>query len=195
MAEERRLRADAQRNRDEILRVAIEQFAVHGISASLEDIARVSGVGPGTLYRHFPTREALIAAVLEERRSELLSRYDAARSLADADAALQSWLAALHDHLRRFRGLPQPVLQAFAEQASPLAITTQHLVDVTGEFLARAQQEGHGRAALKAQDLFFSVLGFAWIADRAAECGASAESLNVILRHGYLEQTADVAAR
>src|SRR5688572_15017033 len=74
VAEERRLRADAQRNRDEILRVAIEQFAVHGISASLEDIARVSGVGPGTLYRHFPTREALIAAVLEERRSELLSR-------------------------------------------------------------------------------------------------------------------------
>ncbi len=56
------LRADARRNRDRILKAAMQHFASHGIGASLEEIAKAAGVGAGTLYRHFPSREALLAA-------------------------------------------------------------------------------------------------------------------------------------
>ena len=70
------LRADARRNRDSILRTAAQRFAAHGVNTSLDEIAREAGVGPGTLYRHFPTREHLLCEVLQKRKEMLLSRRD-----------------------------------------------------------------------------------------------------------------------
>ena len=88
----RKPRADAQRNRERILDVAKEAFARHGANASLDDIAKQVGVGPGTLYRHFPTREELLQAVYRaelEKLAEAEQKYT--QTMAPTDA-LRAWL-------------------------------------------------------------------------------------------------------
>ncbi len=179
-------RADARRNRDRILRIAVEHFASHGIGASLEEIARTAGVGPGTLYRHFPSREALLAAALRDRQAELLVRSKEAREIADADAALGAWLEALQDYLRSFNGLPEPVLAAVKERASPLALSCETLVSITGDFLDRARLQGHARASVTAKELFLIALGIAWVLDRADAYGTTRQALEDVFAHGYL---------
>ncbi len=180
------LRADARRNYDRILRAALEHFYSRGINASLEDIARAAGVGPGTLYRHFPSREALLAAALRDRQAELLQRAEAARGLADADAALAAWLEALQSYLRTFNGLPAPLAAAVKEQASPLALSCQNLLQTTAEFLARAQQQGNARAGVTANELFLATLGMAWVSDQVDAYGTTREALQALFAHGYL---------
>ena len=180
------LRADARRNRERILQAAVGQFTRRGIDASLEDVARAAGVGAGTLYRHFPSREALIAAALREGQEALLVQAQQARGLADADAALAAWLAALQGYLRTFHGLPSPVLAAIEQQDSPLALSCEAMAAMTGEFLDRAKREGHARASIGTADLFLATLGIAWAVDRAAACGTSTGRVNEILARGYL---------
>ncbi|MDE1994329.1 MAG: helix-turn-helix transcriptional regulator [Rhizobiaceae bacterium] len=181
------LRADARRNRDRILQIAIQHFASHGIGASLEDIARAAGVGAGTLYRHFPSREALLAAALQDQQAQLLARSKQACAIANADAALQAWLEALQDYLRTFNGLPAPVLAAVKERASPLALSCETLVSITSDFLARAQNEGHARTSVTANELFLSALGIAWVLDRIDAYGTTRQALEDVFAHGYLD--------
>src|SRR5271155_5028971 len=95
----RKPRADAQRNRRRILEVAKEVFTRDGAAASLDDIARQTGIGPGTLYRHFPTRDALIEAVY---RSEVEKLAAAEQRFAAAMApleALRAWMLLFVDHV------------------------------------------------------------------------------------------------
>lgn len=185
------LRADARRNRDRVLQTALRHFDLHGVTASLEEIARDAGVGPGTLYRHFPSREALLAATLQDRQAELLATANDVRDTQDADAALAKWLQALQDYLRTFNGLTAPVLAAVKEQASPLSLSCDTLVAITGEFLERAQRDGHARASVTANDLFLTAIGIAWVLNRAEVCGTSPEGLNAIFAHGYLDKSSE----
>jgi AcrR family transcriptional regulator len=94
-----KLRADAQRNRERILKVARVAFTQHGAEATLDDIARQTGIGPGTLYRHFPTRDALIEAVY---RSEVEKLTTAGQRFADTMPpleALRAWMFLFIDHV------------------------------------------------------------------------------------------------
>lgn len=84
-------RADARRNRGLILDVAKAAFARDGVDASLDEITRSAGVGPGTLYRHFPTREHLLYEVLYERQEVLLARRDEALAMPGAADGLRMW--------------------------------------------------------------------------------------------------------
>jgi AcrR family transcriptional regulator len=89
---QRKPRADAQRNRERILEVAKEAFARHGANTSLDDIAKQVGVGPGTLYRHFPRREELLQAVYQTELEKLAAaEQKLAQTMAPADA-LRAWL-------------------------------------------------------------------------------------------------------
>jgi hypothetical protein len=80
------------------------------------------------------------------------------------------------------------VLAAIEEQASPLAGSCQNLLAITGAFLARAQEQGHARPTVTANDLFLGALGVAWVADRTAAWGTTREALEAILAHGYLDR-------
>jgi AcrR family transcriptional regulator len=192
LSEERpELRADARRNREKVLHVAMRHFASQGISASLEEIAREAGVGAGTLYRHFPSREALLAAALRDRQAELLKQAHSARAIVNSGAALGGWLEALQDYLRTFNGLPAPVLAAVKERASPLALSCQTLVSITAEFLEQAQRDGHARRQVTANDLFLAAIGIAWVLNRAEACGTSPSALNEIFAQGYLDKNSD----
>jgi AcrR family transcriptional regulator len=95
----RKPRADAQRNRERILEVAKEVFTRDGATASLDDIARQSGIGPGTLYRHFPTRDALIEAVYRSEVEKLAAAEQRFAAAMPPLEALRAWMLLFIDHV------------------------------------------------------------------------------------------------
>ncbi|MFS0698463.1 TetR family transcriptional regulator [Cellulomonas sp. 179-A 4D5 NHS] len=182
----RKPRTDAQRNRSHILDTAEEYFSAHGVSGSLDAIAKQAGVGPGTLYRHFPNREALLAALLSARRERLEQRRESLRAGAgDAADALAQWLDALAEWAGAFDGLPEPLRQALAEGTSPLALTCEGFVSTTDEFLRAAQREGGARPEVRGRDLFLAVLAVSWVRGAAMADDASGAALSALLRTGW----------
>jgi AcrR family transcriptional regulator len=155
----RGMRTDARRNRDHLVAVAEKTLAELGPEASLNQIARRAGVGPGTLYRHFPTRDALLAAVLEDRIATLCARADDLRASAPPDTALAAWLRAFLDHARLNQGMAGALMAAHAAVSG----TDCHQVirDAAAELLTRAQSAGTARADLTAPDLIQLVVGIA----------------------------------
>lgn len=95
----RKPRADAQRNRERILDVAKAAFTEHGAEATLDDIARQAGIGPGTLYRHFPTRDALIEAVYRSEVEKLATAQTHFAAHMAPLAALRTWMLLFIDHV------------------------------------------------------------------------------------------------
>lgn len=182
----RRPRTDAQRNRTHILDTAEQYFAEHGVGGSLDAIAKQAGVGPGTLYRHFPNRGALLAALLDARADELEQRRRAiATEQTDAADALARWLDALSAWASAFDGLPEPLRAALDEESSPLALTCQGFVEVTDEFLDAAQREGGARPDVRGRDLFLAVLATAWVRGAAMADESSGPGLAALLRTGW----------
>lgn len=179
-------RADAQRNRDHILDTAAQYFSEHGVSGSLDAIAKKAGVGAGTLYRHFPNREALLAALLTARDEELEKRRDAIRAEgAGAASRLEQWLDALVEWAGAFDGLPEPLRTATTTESSPLGITCQGYITTTDEFLLAAQKEGTARADVRGRDLFLAALASSWVRDAAMADELSAQALKSLTRNGW----------
>jgi AcrR family transcriptional regulator len=113
------MRADAQRNRDALMEAAAAAFTEHGPDASLEDVARRAGVGIGTLYRHFPTREALVEAAYRRGLETLCDKADQlARELPPADA-LEAWMQEFVAYAATKRGLGM-VLKMAADRNTEL---------------------------------------------------------------------------
>ena len=136
----RPMRADARRNYERLVASAREAFAREGTSASLEAVAEGAGVGIGTLYRHFPTRQALLEAVYAD---EVDAMARSARALADRDAwdALSAWL---HDYVgfaATKRALMDAMLEA-APDSDVLVNCRAALTQAGGELIARAQDAG-----------------------------------------------------
>jgi AcrR family transcriptional regulator len=179
-------RSDALRNRQHILDIARDHFAEHGVSGSLDAIAKDAGVGPGTLYRHFHSKEALLAALLAARDQEIGVRRDAiTRTTSDAGDALAQWLDALIEWASAFDGLPEPLRAALGEIPSPLTSTCEGYVVVTDQFLARAQDEGLARSDVRGRDLFLMALAISWTRGAAMADGPSTSLMPHILRAGW----------
>jgi len=179
---------DKARNRLHILEIAEDFFAQRGVGGSLETIAKRAGVGPGTFYRHFPSREALIAALLQARYEELFDRLEVIKAeSSDSGLALEQWLDALGEYVTAFDGLPEPLRLALSEESSPLAITCQNFITATDELLAAAQRDGHARIWIRARDLFLSVLATAWLRGAALADEDSSQALRAMLRTGWSE--------
>jgi AcrR family transcriptional regulator len=106
----RPLRADAARNRRRVVEAAHEAFLRAGVTASLDDIARSAGVGPGTLYRHFPTRDLLVLAVIENGLREIAALGDELSGSADSVAALRRWVQAYVRQGGMFDGLARSLV-------------------------------------------------------------------------------------
>jgi len=189
-------RADAQRNRDHILDTAAQYFSEHGVSGSLDAIAKKAGVGAGTLYRHFPNREALLAALLTARDEELVKRRDSIRADgAGAADCLQRWLDALIEWAGAFDGLPEPLRTATTTETSPLGITCQGYITTTDEFLLAAQKEGSARPEVRGRDLFLAALAASWVRDAAMADEFSAQALKSLIKNGWAVSTATDTAR
>jgi AcrR family transcriptional regulator len=160
---QRRPRTDAQRNRERILEVAKEAFTRFGANASLDDIARQAGVGAGTLYRHFPTRDALIEAVY---RSEVEKMAAAARKLADKLPpldALRAWMLQFVDHIAA-KQIIAPALNSVVGGASKLYEgSREQIQEAIATLVKRAIKSGDIRRDLDAFDLLRALIGVSYV--------------------------------
>ncbi|MEU5692963.1 helix-turn-helix domain-containing protein [Actinosynnema sp. NPDC020468] len=164
----RPMRSDARRNRATLVEVARKVFAEHGADASLEEIARQSGVGIGTLYRHFPTRETLLDAVVRDRVAALSD--NATRQLGGSDPAeaLLGWLREVIRHAATYRGLTA-ALMVHLHDTDPLYETCLTMHKTAAELLSRAQRAGAVRAGVDATDLFGVVNAIGWLAEHTPD--------------------------
>lgn len=174
------LRADARRNREELLEVARQVIREQGVDTSLREIARRAGVGIATLYRHFPTREVLIADIVGGGIRRLNNRAAELSAAKPAGEALADWLADMASRIGPYQGLPAAMHDAVASDGSPLSEPCAELMSAGGTLLARAQADGAVRADVAFPDVFTAVVAISAIATRSG-LDASARVLAVYL--------------
>lgn len=166
------LRADARRNREAILRAAHEAFEVEGVLTSLDGIAARAGVGNATLYRNFPTREDLLAVVMQDSIAAALGEAEELLRTLPPRQALMEWLVLLTWRLRIWHDLPHCLATAHEESDSPVHSACNPLLQRTGDLLTRAVDsdgadgaaEAHG--AVSAEEVYELVLALSWAVDR-----------------------------
>jgi len=155
-------RADARRNYEKVLTAAREAFAEGGESTALEEIARRAGVGIGTLYRHFPNRQALLEALYVNEVEEVC------RSAAELDGsdpweALNAWFERLLGYLATKQALAQELLNYFDRDAALFRVCRASLYDAGGPLLERAQEAGVVRQDVEFPEVMQMVMGIAKI--------------------------------
>jgi AcrR family transcriptional regulator len=158
----RRQRADAQRNRERLLEVAKAAFTELGADVGLDEIARRAGLGIGTLYRHFPTRDAVLEAVYRREVEQLAA--SAERLLAEFPPieAMRQWLVLFVDYLATKKVIA-PALRARPGGTSALYETSGGLIRATvGRLLARAIAVGEVRAEVEAADIVQALAGLSY---------------------------------
>ena len=179
----RKPRTDALRNRERLLEVAKGAFTSAGADASLDDIAKQAGVGAGTLYRHFPTRDALIEAVY---RSEVEKLAAAARGFAAAMPpidALRAWLLLFVDYVAA-KHIIAPALNSVAGGPSKLHEDSRSLVQgAIEELVKRAKKSGDVRKDIDASDLLRALIGVSYVGS-GGDWQQSAKRLVEILSAG-----------
>jgi AcrR family transcriptional regulator len=121
-------RADAQRNRDLLLAAAAAAFARDGGEVTLESIARAAGVGIGTLYRHFPTREALVDAAYTSELARLCDSVPELLATRAPDAALRAWMDSFVDYMTTKRGMAEALRAVVASGGNPFAESRARLL-------------------------------------------------------------------
>jgi AcrR family transcriptional regulator len=149
----RPLRADAKRNREAVLQAARTAFATEGLTVALDEVARRAGVGPGTLYRHFPTKEALIEAVVHDRLRRLADEGAALAQSPDPGAAFFAFLDRLAAEAGPKRDLFDALASAGVEVGSAVTATADDLRSQITVLLTRAQLAGAVRADLGRAEL------------------------------------------
>jgi AcrR family transcriptional regulator len=139
---ERPLRADARRNQEKLIAAAREAFTAHGIEAPLDDIARRAGVGPGTLYRHFPTRESLLAAVYVSDIETLAARAAELRAGRSPIDALTAWINEQMDYIGHKRGLGAAIKSMLGTNSEIMDYCRDTLRGAVADLLEPAQADG-----------------------------------------------------
>ncbi|WP_231334274.1 TetR/AcrR family transcriptional regulator [Actinomadura graeca] len=180
------VRADARRSRARLLAAARTAFAADGVEASFNEIARRAGVGPATLYRHFPRREDLIAAVVGESLDEVTALAGDLLTCTDPVAALRQWITALVDHIRRVRGLADEIARALAVPDSTLGRHCTATLAAARALVTRLQRSDRLRPGLTSDDLVTMATAIAWATDHGApgDPDARADHLIDMLLHG-----------
>ncbi len=155
----RKPRTDAQRNRERLLEVAKQVFAHSGGNATLDEIAKQAGVGPGTLYRHFPSREALIEAVYHTEVSKLASaEQEFARTMPPIEA-LRAWMLLFVDYIAT-KKIIAPALNTLVGGPSKLYEGSRRQVQGAIDALVnRAKKSGDIRKDLEGFDLLRALVG------------------------------------
>jgi AcrR family transcriptional regulator len=175
-------RADARRNRDRLLEAARAVFGEQGPDAPLEEVARRAGVGIGTLYRHFPTRDALVTAMFFERIETSRARAeDLAASESPVDA-LSIWLREQLDEAAEVRGLGAMAMNLMLCEQEPRAC--EPMRQAGAELLARAQAAGEVRTDTDIDDLMHLVVGIGLATDDAPDGPALADRLFALMLDG-----------
>jgi AcrR family transcriptional regulator len=185
----RPMRADARRNYDTILVFAREVFAEQGTGGSLDEIARRAGVGPGTLYRHFPTRADLLDALMREWGDRVLGDAEAAVAAGEpARETLLRWFEKLVEHTTLHRGAAARLTAAMDDPSSPIYRKCQVLAAANGAVLDHLAERGELRAGVETRDVTRLIGGVASAADAARLGPADIRPMLAVVVDGLVRQ-------
>ncbi|GAA0351601.1 TetR/AcrR family transcriptional regulator [Actinoallomurus spadix] len=177
----RPVRADALRNRARVLEAAEAVFAEHGTTASTEQVARRAGVGVGTVFRHFPTKEALLEAVFVARLDRLATEADALMSAEDPGAAFFGFFARVVDHAATKNALSAALAEAGVDVRASTAGTGRELRRALGALLGRAQEAGAVRSDVGLPEILTLLVGASQAAEHVGgDAGVRARALAVV---------------
>jgi AcrR family transcriptional regulator len=177
----RPLRADAQRNRDRLLEAAARAFSQGGPDVTLDSIAKDAGVGIGTLYRHFPTREALIDAAY---RNELARLCDAAAELLETmppDEATRTWMDRFVDYMTTKRGMSGALRAVIASGGNPFSESRDRLNTAITSLLTAGVEAGTVRADVEPGDVLAGISGVSLAAGEPAQRDQAGRLLNLLM--------------
>jgi AcrR family transcriptional regulator len=164
-------------------------FRANGVDTALEDIARQAGVAIGTLYRHFPSREALLEAIFHDALHELRREGEGLLEDPSPIEAFHQWLDALATHGATYRGLAQTILASFENETSALHAAHLEMQTVGAQLLARAQQAGDVRTDVDIQHLLLLVCGLTSAAEKAPDSVAFGRLLRQVMYDGLRPAT------
>jgi AcrR family transcriptional regulator len=162
----RRPRTDAIRNRERVLEAAKAVFSRGGPEASLEAVARQAGVGIGTLYRHFPTRDALYEAVYRREVDQLVELAHQLEVQATPVEGLRRWMGAGVEFMATKKGMAAALALAAHHSSELVAYSLDQLTKALGELLQRAVAAGELRADIDPEDLLRTLVGMCYAQDR-----------------------------
>lgn len=162
----RKPRADAVRNRERVLEAAKVVFNAGGPEASLEAVAKRAGVGIGTLYRHFPTREALFEAVYRREVAQLSELAEQLKNAKDPVDALRRWLRSGVEFVATKKGMMAALALAVQSSSELAAFSMDRLTQAIGSLLDRAVAAGEMRGDVSPEDLLRAFFGMCYIHDQ-----------------------------
>ena len=162
----RKPRADAMRNRERVLEAARTVFSAGGPEASLEAVAKTAGVGIGTLYRHFPTREALFDAVYRHEAQQLAARAERLQKAAKPIEALRQWMYSLVRFVATKKGMSAALALAVSKDSDLFSYSSDLLMRSAGGLLDRAIAAGEIRNDIGPEDLIRTLVGMCYTHDQ-----------------------------
>lgn len=173
-------RADATRNRAALIEAARRAFTDEG-DASLDGIARAAGVGIGTLYRHFPTRQDLIAAVYAAELDAVIDSADRLRERGPADAAFRRWLDRYAAFSAAKRGMAEALHAGAFTAAAESARTRERVRATVAAFLRAGAEQGAFRDDVEAEDVTAAIVGVFLTTRDAPDPGQAARLLDLLI--------------
>jgi AcrR family transcriptional regulator len=156
----RKPRADAERNRLRLMEVAKQAFAERGGDVTLDEIAKRAGVGIGTLYRHFPTRDAMLQAVYRHEVEQLAGAADILLASMPPLEALRAWLRLFADYLGTKKIIVPALNAATSDNAALFEFSSAQIRVASDRLMARAIENGDVHKDVRALDLLYAVFGF-----------------------------------
>ena len=162
----RKPRADAARNRERVLNAAKEVFSAGGAEASLEAVARAAGVGIGTLYRHFPTREALFEAVYRREVQQLADLAEQLKKETPPIDALRQWMRSNVKFVATKKGMSAALALAAYKNSELFSYSFDQLTRAVGGLLDRAIAAGEIRDDISPEDLLRALVGMCYMQDQ-----------------------------
>jgi AcrR family transcriptional regulator len=175
------LRTDARENREKLLRAAASRFAAQGSGVALESIARMAGVGIGTLYRHFPTREVLVEAVYRKQVDALCASSGELLAELPADAALEAWMERFIDYAATERGLSAALKSVASSRSELFAATRERLLTAIGALLGAGIATGRLREDVTADDVLTAMNAVWTISDEGEQWATRARRVLALL--------------
>ncbi|WP_305784236.1 TetR/AcrR family transcriptional regulator [Symbioplanes lichenis] len=181
MSPEKPLRADARRNREALVAKAREIFAAGDFDLRFDDFAKLAGVGTGTLYRHFPTREALAEAVYREELTAMVARAGELRKTHPPAEALAAFLRGVVDLMYSHQGLARTLATLMSPQVDVLAEGDQTLGRAVAELMTAAAEAGAIRADVGAGAVMLAVQGICTTAEHPSSRADADDIITVVL--------------
>jgi AcrR family transcriptional regulator len=177
----RGLRADAQRNRDRLLEAAVRAFSQDGPNVTLDAIAKDAGVGIGTLYRHFPTREALIEATYRNELTRLCGGVADLLQTMPPEEATRTWMDHFVDYMTTKRGMADALRAVIASGGNPYAQSRDRLTAAITTLLHAGAAAGTVRSDIEPGDVLASLSGVSLAAGEPAQRDQARRLLDLLM--------------